>query len=119
MHISIKDVAKAASVSNSTVSRAPSDSLLVEAEIKARIQRLAHSPNASARSLVAKSTRTWVSLLPSITASFVAGIPFDLALVLPGNGHLDDGEQALRTLAGFAVLDDQANLQSQIMRGGS
>ena len=56
MHVSIKDIAKAAGVSHSTVSRALSDSSLVKAETKSRIQRLAremgYTPDAIARSLV-------------------------------------------------------------------
>ena len=56
MAVSIKDIARAAGVSHSTVSRALSDSSLVSAETKERIQLLAremgYSPDAQARSLV-------------------------------------------------------------------
>ena len=62
MRVSIKDIAKAAQVSHSTVSRALSDSPLVNAATKARIQRLAremgYSPDAIARSLVMQKTHT-------------------------------------------------------------
>ena len=71
MRVSIKDIAQAAGVSHSTVSRALSDSSLVKAETKARIKRLAqemrYTPDAIARSLVT-TPAPWVSsLLPSPT----------------------------------------------------
>jgi len=57
--ISIKDIARAAGVSHSTVSRSLSDSPLVNPETKARIQQLSHemgyTPNAAARSLVMRA----------------------------------------------------------------
>ena len=55
MRVSIKDIAEAAGVSHSTVSRALSDSPLVKDETKASIKRLAeemgYSPDSIARSL--------------------------------------------------------------------
>jgi LacI family repressor for deo operon, udp, cdd, tsx, nupC, and nupG len=78
MHVSIKDIAQAAGVSHSTVSRALSDSPLVKAETKARIQRLAqemgYSPDAIARSLVTQQTRTVGIVVTTITDPFVAQV---------------------------------------------
>jgi DNA-binding LacI/PurR family transcriptional regulator len=76
--VSIKDIARAADVSHSTVSRALSDSSLVNAETKARIQRLAeemgYSPDAQARSLVMGRTNTIGLVVTSITDPFIGEI---------------------------------------------
>jgi DNA-binding LacI/PurR family transcriptional regulator len=78
MPVSIKDIAKAAGVSHSTVSRALNDSPLVNAETKARIQRLSqqmgYSPDAIARSLVTQRTRTVGVVATTITDPFVAEV---------------------------------------------
>jgi DNA-binding LacI/PurR family transcriptional regulator len=78
MSISIKDIAKTAGVSHSTVSRALSDSPLVSAETKARIQHLAremgYSPDAQARSLVMGRTQTLGVVVTAITDPFIAEI---------------------------------------------
>lgn len=76
--ISIKDIAKAAGVSHSTVSRALSDSRLVNAETKVRIQDLAremgYSPDAWARSLVMGQTRTVGVVVTTIADPFIAEV---------------------------------------------
>lgn len=76
--VSIKDIARAAGVSHSTVSRALSDSPLVSTETKARIQHLAHemgySPDAQARSLVMGRTKTVGVVVTTITDLFIAEI---------------------------------------------
>jgi DNA-binding LacI/PurR family transcriptional regulator len=78
MRVSIKDVAQAAGVSHSTVSRALSDSPLVKTETKARIQRLAqemgYTPDAIARSLVTRQTHTVGVVVTTITDPFVAEV---------------------------------------------
>ena len=76
--VSIKDIADAAGVSHSTVSRALSDSPLVKAETKTRIQHLAremgYSPDARARSLVMGQTRTVGVVVTTITDPFAAEV---------------------------------------------
>jgi len=76
--VSIKDIARAAGVSHSTVSRALSDSPLISAETKERIQLLAremgYSPDAQARSLVMGRTQTIGVVVTTITDPFIAEI---------------------------------------------
>ncbi len=76
--VSIKDIAREAGVSHSTVSRALSDSPLVSAETKLRIQRLAHvmgySPDAQARSLVMGRTHTIGVVVTTLADPFIAEI---------------------------------------------
>jgi DNA-binding LacI/PurR family transcriptional regulator len=76
--VSIKDIAKKAGVSHSTVSRALGDSPLVSSETRARIQRLAremgYSPDAQARSLVMGRTQTVGVVVTAITDPFIAEI---------------------------------------------
>jgi len=78
MRVSIKDVAQAAGVSHSTVSRALGDSPLVKAETKTHIKRLAqemgYTPDAIARSLVTRQTRTVGVVVTTITDPFVAEV---------------------------------------------
>ncbi len=78
MRVSIKDVARAAGVSHSTVSRALSGSRLVSADTRARIQRLAqemgYSPDAQARSLVMRRTLTLGVVVTTISDPFIAEI---------------------------------------------
>jgi LacI family repressor for deo operon, udp, cdd, tsx, nupC, and nupG len=78
MTVSIKDIARAGDVSHSTVSLALSDSPLVSAETKSRIQRLAcemgYSPDAQARSLVMGRTQTIGVVVTTITDPCVAEI---------------------------------------------
>jgi DNA-binding LacI/PurR family transcriptional regulator len=78
MRVSIKDIAKAAGVSHSTVSRALSDSPLVSDETRTRIARLAremgYSPNALARSLVTRQTHTVGVVVTTIADPFIAEV---------------------------------------------
>jgi DNA-binding LacI/PurR family transcriptional regulator len=76
--VSIKDIAKTAGVSHSTVSRALADNPLVNAETKERIQHLAremgYSPNAQARGLVTGRTYTVGVVVTTIADPFVAEV---------------------------------------------
>lgn len=75
MSVSIKDIARAASVSHSTVSRALRDSPLVNPETAAEIQRLAkemgYTPSAVAQGLVTRQTRTIGLVVTFISDPFV------------------------------------------------
>lgn len=72
--VTIKDIAKAANVSHTTVSRALSDSPLVIDETKIKIQEIAkqmgYVPNQIAKGLVTKSTKTIGLIIPNITNPF-------------------------------------------------
>ncbi|GAA0181596.1 maltose operon transcriptional repressor MalR [Clostridium sediminicola] len=71
MKITIKEVAKESGVSPSTVSRVISDSTRISEETKQRVRdamkRLGYHPNAIARSLVNKSTKTIGVVMPQST----------------------------------------------------
>lgn len=91
MPLSIKDIAQAAGVSHSTVSRALTDSPLVNPETKARIRRLAqemgYSPDAIARSLVLKQTRTVGVVVTTIADPFVAEVVQGVEDTAQKNGY--------------------------------
>jgi len=78
MDVSIKDIARVAEVSHSTVSRALHDSPLISEETKARIQHIAqemgYSPSAIARGLVTKRTQTLGVVVTTIADPFVAEV---------------------------------------------
>jgi len=75
-HVSIKDIARAAGVSHSTVSRALRNSALIRPATRERIQEIAremgYSPDTIARSLVTGRTRTVGIVVTTITDPFVA-----------------------------------------------
>jgi DNA-binding LacI/PurR family transcriptional regulator len=78
MPVSIKDIAKRAGVSHSTVSRALADHPLIPEPTRRRIQRLArrlhYAPNAIARGLVMQRTRAIGVIVTSIADPFVAEV---------------------------------------------
>lgn len=75
---SISDLARAAGVSHSTVSRALRNSPLISAEVRERIQQLAqamgYTPNAVAQSLQTRQTRTLGLVVTSIADPFWADV---------------------------------------------
>lgn len=75
MPVTIKDVAKKANVSISTVSRVINSSKPVSEDIKKRvykvIEELGYSPNPVARSLVMKKTKLIGVIVPDISRAFV------------------------------------------------
>ena len=77
-HVSIKDIARAAGVSHSTVSRALRGSPLVSPETRERIQRLArkmhYTPNAVAQSLQTRRTNTIGLVVTSIGDPFFVDV---------------------------------------------
>ena len=91
MRVSIKDIAKAAGVSHSTVSRALSDSPLVSTETKERIQLLAqemgYSPDAQERSLVVGRTQTLGVVVTTIVDPFIAEIVEAIENTAHGHGY--------------------------------
>jgi len=78
MAVSIKDIAKVANVSYSTVSRALNNSPRVKRETREQIRRLAaemgYYPSAVARSLVTRRTRTIGVVVTTITDLFFAEV---------------------------------------------
>ena len=80
MPVTIKDIARAAGVSHSTVSRALADSPLISSETKARIRRLAdemgYTPSAIGRGLVTRRTATIGLVVTTIADPFVGKMSF-------------------------------------------
>jgi DNA-binding LacI/PurR family transcriptional regulator len=78
MKVSIKDIAKAAGVSHSTVSRALSDNPLIAEATRRRIQRIAqkmgYTPNAIARGLVTQRTHAIGVIVTTIEDPFIAEV---------------------------------------------
>ncbi len=78
MRITIKDVAKAAGVHSSTVSRVISGKSYISQKTTQRvisvIEKLDYTPNALARSLKTKKIQTLAMLIPDIANPFFAGL---------------------------------------------
>src|SRR2546425_590213 len=76
--ISIQDIARAAGVSHSTVSRALRDSPLISVDVRERIQHLAretgYTPNAIAQSLQTRRTNTIGLVVTSIADPFLSDV---------------------------------------------
>jgi DNA-binding LacI/PurR family transcriptional regulator len=89
--VSIKDIAREADVSHSTVSRALSDSSLVNSVTKSRIRKFAtemgYSPDAQARSLVKGRTLTIGVVVTTIADPFVAEVVQGVETTAQGFGY--------------------------------
>jgi DNA-binding LacI/PurR family transcriptional regulator len=76
--VSIKDIAKAAGVSYSTVSRALNDSPLISQEVRSRIQEMAqtmgYTPNALAQSLLSRLTHSIGLVITTISDPFFVDV---------------------------------------------
>ena len=106
MPVSIKDIARLAGVSHSTVSRALRDSPLIPATTAQRIQQIArdsgYTASAIARSLVTRKTQTLGVVVTSIADPF--------------NGDLVDGIEEVANQNGYSVIlaTSQANPEREI-----
>lgn len=112
MSITIKDVARMANVSISTVSRVINDSKPVSDDIKVRvvkvIEELGYKPNPVARSLVTKKSRLLGVIIPDISDSYIAELlnaieevakTYDYDIILCNSyGSLKSEEQYLQLL---------------------
>jgi DNA-binding LacI/PurR family transcriptional regulator len=91
MTISIKDIARAAGVSHSTVSRALSRNPLISVTTRTRIQRLAdemgYSPDAGARGLVMRRTCTVGVVVTTIADPFSAEVVEGIEGVAYAHGY--------------------------------
>lgn len=91
MSISIKDIARIAGVSHSTVSRALSQSHLVNSETAERIRQLAdelgYTPSAIGRSLVTRRTHTIGLVVTRLTDPFVAEVAQTVELTALDHGY--------------------------------
>ncbi|GAB3846715.1 LacI family DNA-binding transcriptional regulator [Dactylosporangium cerinum] len=78
MPVTIKDVARVAGVSPSTVSRALTTPALVQAETRARVERaaaeLGYQPNRAARGLITGRTGNIGLIVPDLTNPFFPGV---------------------------------------------
>ena len=112
MKVTIKDVAREAGVSPSTVSRALQDSPRISPEVRAHVreiaQRLNFHPNQMARSLVNRESRIIGIVFPD-EAGMNLGNPFYPA-VLQGIGHVasEKGYQMLLITGGGGVTAAEA-----------
>ena len=106
MPVSIKDIARLAGVSHSTVSRALRNSPLIPASTAERIQRIANETgyraSAVARSLVTRRTRTVGVVVTSIADPF--------------NGEVFAGIETLANQYGYSVVlaNSQGNAEREV-----
>jgi DNA-binding LacI/PurR family transcriptional regulator len=105
-NLSIKDIAKAAGVSHSTVSRALADSRLIPESTRQRIQRIArergYKPNAMARGLVTRRSRAIGVIVTTIADPFVAQVVRGIETVA--------GERGYRVFLGTSHNDPQREM---------
>jgi len=109
---SIKDIARVAGVSHSTVSRALSDSPVVNPETRARIKRLAremgYSPDAGARGLVMGRTLTIGVVVTTISDPFIAEVVQGVESTAFKNGYTvilaSSGAEPEREVAAVEML---------------
>ncbi len=89
--VSIKDIARVAKVSHSTVSRALRDSPLVNRETAERIRQIAeemgYRPSAVARSLVTRKTKTIGVVVTTIADPFIAEVVSGIEEVANDHGY--------------------------------
>ncbi len=105
---SIKEIAKIAGVSTATVSRVlnnkPSVSEQTRKKVKEVIRALDYYPNALARGLKTRTSKTIGLLLPEIQNMFIPAVTFGLEEVLKENGYL--------ALLAYTFYDDDEECKS-------
>lgn len=120
MKITIKDVAKAAGVSPSTVSRALHDNNRISPEVRQRVQQVAREmnfhPNQMARSLVNRKTRIVGIVFPGDVSQNL-GNPF-YPLVLQGLGHAAAEERYHLLLATGSESVSAAEAGERLVQSG-
>ena len=110
--VSIKDIAKAAGVSHSTVSRALRESALVNPATRERIKSVAHemgySPDAQARSLVTGRSRAVGVVVATIADPFVAEVVQGVETTAHDHGYTvvlsGSGSEPVREIAAVQML---------------
>jgi DNA-binding LacI/PurR family transcriptional regulator len=112
VRVSIKDIARVAGVSYSTVSRALNDSPQVNPQTKARVRRVAaemgYLPSAVARSLVTRRSKTIGVVVTTITDLFFAEVIHGIEEAAFEHGHsvvlANSREQPQRELQAIRTL---------------
>ena len=115
MSVSIKDIAREAGVSHSTVSRALTDSHLVKAETKERIRDLAkqmgYTPSAVARSLVRQRTDTLGLVVSTVADPFASEVVRGIEETAFDNGFgvllCESGNNRDREIAAVKMLREK------------
>ncbi|WP_091229456.1 LacI family DNA-binding transcriptional regulator [Microbacterium sp. 3J1] len=114
----IEEVASAAGVSRSTVSRVVNGSTAVSPEALAAVQRaieeLSYVPNRAARSLASKQTHAIALIVPEDTTRFF-GDPFFAAIVAGITGALRGSDYLLNLLI---ASDDPGDKMTSFVRNG-
>lgn len=124
---SIEDVARAANVSISTVSRVFNNSALVNENTRRRVEsairRLGYRPNAFARGLMLRRSDIIGLVLPDIHGEFYSEIirgatrkarEFGYNLVVASTGDSDDSQSILSTFQQRTLLDGVAVMPSEL-----
>ncbi|MGM1018190.1 MAG: LacI family DNA-binding transcriptional regulator [Actinomycetota bacterium] len=114
----IEEVATAAGVSRSTVSRVVNGSTAVSPEaldaVRAAIERMNYVPNRAARSLASRQTHAIALIVPEDTTTFF-GDPFFAAIVAGITGALGGSDYLLNLLI---ASDDPGEKMTSFVRNG-
>lgn len=117
--VTIEEVAAAAGVSRSTVSRVVNGSSAVSPEaleaVKEAIHKLNYMPNRAARSLASKQTNALALVVPEDTTRFF-GDPFFAAIVSGINTRLGETDYVLNL---FIASDDPRNKTTRYLLSGA
>lgn len=90
--ITIKDIAKEAGVSVTTVSRAINNTGRIDAQTKEKIEQiiknLGYSPNSAAQSLKTQKTRNIVLIIPDITNPFYSNLAKEFQILVKSKNYI-------------------------------